>query len=68
VTISAINDYIKDKNFVKLNSEVKKDKIGVLRGKQGVTQTVSIYKLVVGDIVLLEPGCMVPADCVLIEG
>jgi len=68
VSISAINDYNKDKNFVKLNSEVKKDRIGVIRGKLGVTQTVSIYKLVVGDIVLLEPGCMVPADCVLVEG
>lgn len=68
MSISAVNDYIKDKNFVKLASDVKKDHIGVIRGKQGVTQTVSIYKLVVGDIVLLEPGCMVPADCVLVEG
>ena len=68
VAFTSINDWIKDKNFVKLASKVKKDRIGVVRGKHGVTQTLSIYQLVVGDIVLLEPGCMVPADCVLIEG
>ena len=68
VSFTSINDWIKDKNLVKLQSQVQKDKIAVLRGKHGVTQTISIYKLVVGDIVLLEPGCMVPADCVLIEG
>ena len=28
----------------------------------------SIYELVAGDVVLIEPGCMVPADAVLIEG
>ena len=68
VAFTALNDWAKDKNFVKLASEVKKDHIGVIRGKIGVTQTLSIYKLVVGDIVLLEPGCIVPADCVLISG
>lgn len=68
VAFSAINDYIKDKNFVKLASDIKKDKIGVIRGKHGTTQTISIYQLVAGDIILLEPGCIIPADCLLIEG
>lgn len=68
VAFTSVNDWIKDKNFVKLASQVKKDKIGVIRGKHGVTQTISVYKLVTGDVVLLEPGCMIPADCVLIEG
>lgn len=68
VSFTAVNDYYKDKNMVKLVSDVKRDRIGVIRGKRGVTQTISIYKLVVGDIILIEPGCMVPADCVLIDG
>lgn len=68
VSFTAINDYFKDKNLVKLASDVKRDKIGVIRGKKGVTQTISIYQLVVGDVILIEPGCMVPADCVLIDG
>ena len=42
--------------------------IGVVRGKFGVTQTVSIYELVVGDVIVIEPGCIIPADCVLIDG
>lgn len=68
ITFTSVNDYIKDKNFVKLASEVNSDKIGVIRGKHGVTQTICIYDLAVGDIILLEPGCMVPADCILVEG
>lgn len=53
---------------MQLASDLKRDHIAVIRGKKGVTQTISIYKLVVGDIVLLEQGCLVPADCVLVEG
>jgi P-type E1-E2 ATPase len=29
---------------------------------------VSVHELVVGDIVVLESGDRVPADCVLVEG
>jgi magnesium-transporting ATPase (P-type) len=68
VSFTSVNDYFKDKNLVKLASDVKRDKIGVIRGKKGVTQTISIYQLVVGDIILIEPGCMIPADCLLING
>jgi high-affinity K+ transport system ATPase subunit B len=40
----------------------------VIRGKYGATQSVNIYDLVVGDIILLETGARVPADCILIDG
>lgn len=46
----------------------QKGTIGVVRGKTGVTKTISINKLVVGDVIILEPGCIIPADCVLLEG
>ena len=59
---------MKDKNFVKLQSELKYETIAVIRGKYGATQTVNIYDLVVGDIVILETGCRIPADCLLIDG
>ena len=68
VSITSLNDWIKDRNFVKLQSKVKNENIAVVRGKHGATQSVNIYKLVVGDIILLETGCRVPADCVLVEG
>ena len=37
VAFTSINDWIKDKNFVKLASDVKRDNMGVIRGKHGVT-------------------------------
>ena len=68
IGFGTVNDYIKDKQFVKLQEWQQKGKIGVIRGKKGVTQTVSVYKIVVGDVIVLEPGCIIPADCLLIEG
>jgi len=37
VTISSLNDWMKDKNFVKLQSELKNETIAVIRGKYGAT-------------------------------
>lgn len=39
----------------------------MIRGKFSVTQTVSIFDLVVGDVIILKPGNILPADCVIIE-
>jgi Ca2+ transporting ATPase len=68
VSITSANDWIKDKLFVNLQSRIKDEDIAVIRGKYGATQSVNVFKLVVGDIVLLETGSRIPADCVLIEG
>lgn len=53
---------------MKLQSSVKDEEIAVIRGKYGATQSINIYDLVVGDIILLETGARVPADCILISG
>jgi len=37
VAISSLNDWIKDKNFVRLQSKLKNEKIAVIRGKYGAT-------------------------------
>ena len=68
VTVTAGNDWIKDKNFVRLQSEIKNEDISVIRGKYAATQSVDMYDVVVGDVILLETGCRVPADCILLEG
>lgn len=68
VTLTSVNDYLKDKQFVLLQSSVKDENITVIRGKHGATQSVNIYDLVVGDVILLETGARIPADCLLIEG
>jgi len=47
---------------------IKDESIPVIRGKQGSSQSVSVWSLVVGDVILLETGARVPADCLLIEG
>jgi Ca2+ transporting ATPase len=68
VSLTSLNDWVKDKQFVKLQSLVKDEDIAVIRGKYGATQSVNIYKLVVGDVILLETGCRIPTDCILIDG
>jgi P-type E1-E2 ATPase len=68
VSITSLNDWAKDKLFVRLQSELKNQDIAVIRGKYGATQSVNVFELVVGDIVLLETGSKIPADCILIEG
>ncbi len=68
VAIGSLNDWAKDKQFVRLQSLLKDEEIAVIRGKHGATQAVNIYDLVVGDIILLESGCRLPADCLLLDG
>jgi Ca2+ transporting ATPase len=67
VAITSGNDWVKDKQFVNLTSLVKDEDIAVIRGKYGATQSVNIFELVVGDVVLLETGARVPADCIVID-
>ena len=67
VLISAWMDHSKDSKFVELQSLNRNEEIPVLRGKAGSTQTISVWKLVVGDIVTMQPGDKVPADCIIIE-
>jgi len=43
------------------------DYVAVYRGRDGSTKTLPITELVVGDIIKLEQGMRVPADCVLID-
>ena len=42
--------------------------IPTFRGGHGLTQTIPDNQLLVGDIIKLETGMKLPADCVLIEG
>ena len=68
VSVAAWNDYEKDKQFLSLLGELKDEEIIAIRGKRGETQGVNVFDLAVGDIVLLETGCRIPADCVLLTG
>jgi len=63
VTVGAVNDYQKEKQFRDLNAQKENVEVTVLR--DGATMPVSTHDLVVGDIVLLSTGDVIPADGVI---
>ena len=67
IAVTAFADLIKDKKFVELQSYIKDEVVPVIRGKQGSTNSISVWDLVVGDVIILEAGSLVPADCLLLE-
>ena len=64
--ISSISEYGSEKAFNKLLDESSKIKCRVLRNKK--ITTISIDKIVKGDILILSSGDMIPADGVVVEG
>ncbi|XP_042514298.1 putative calcium-transporting ATPase 11, plasma membrane-type [Macadamia integrifolia] len=66
VMVTAISDYRQSLQFRDLDKEKKKIIVHVTR--DGSRQKVSIYDLVVGDIVHLSIGDQVPADGIFISG
>jgi len=67
IVLGSLNDYLKDKQFQKLSAFVKDSVVSAVRGKYGSTMSLNVGDIVVGDLILLEAGQRVPADCVLIE-
>lgn len=66
IVVTAISDYRQSLQFQNLNEEKRNIHLEVIRGGRRVE--VSIYDLVVGDVVPLNIGDQVPADGVLISG
>uniref|UniRef100_A0A0E0MC95 Calcium-transporting ATPase n=1 Tax=Oryza punctata TaxID=4537 RepID=A0A0E0MC95_ORYPU len=66
VMVTAVSDYKQSLQFKELDNEKKKIFIHVTR--DGRRQKISIYDLVVGDIVHLSIGDQVPADGLYIHG
>lgn len=66
VIVGSINDWQKERQFVKLNKKKEDRFVKVVRS--GRTEELSIYDLLVGDVVLLEPGDIIPVDGIFIEG
>ena len=65
--IQTFCDWGKEKQFLRLQKEIMNEKVDVLRGQYGTSQTIFVKDLVVGDVVLLKQGDRVPADCLLID-
>ena len=64
--VSAKTGVASDQAYRKTKASVKKDMIKVYRDE--VLTEVEIDDLVVGDLVLLQSGDKVPADCTIIDG
>lgn len=65
--VEAGNNYIKDKQFQKMVQIYRQETISAFRGRDGYSTTFLVDQLVVGDVILLNAGMRIPADCILIE-
>lgn len=66
VLVGALNDYNKEKQFMKLNNKKEDRQIIVYRSNEKLY--ISIYDLLVGDLLYVETGDVLPADCILVSG
>lgn len=66
VFTNAINDYQKEKQFRKLNAKKEDRTVKLIRS--GKEQQISVHEINVGDILLLEPGDIVPVDGIFLSG
>ncbi|XP_065863214.1 putative calcium-transporting ATPase 13, plasma membrane-type [Euphorbia lathyris] len=66
IAVSSVSNYRQNRQFDKLSKVSNNIQIEVVRS--GRRQHVSIFQLVVGDVVFLKIGDQVPADGILISG
>lgn len=66
VIVGTANDFKMERQFRKLNQ--KNDDRNVKVTRNGKPQEISIYDIVVGDVVHMAPGDMIPVDGIFIEG
>ncbi|KAK3368649.1 P-type calcium ATPase [Podospora didyma] len=66
VVAGALNDYQKEQQFARLTK--KKDDRKVKAIRSGKSVEISVYDVLAGDILHLEPGDLVPVDGILVSG
>ncbi|KAL6496884.1 Calcium-transporting ATPase 9, plasma membrane-type [Orobanche gracilis] len=66
IFVTATSDYRQSLQFQNLNEEKRNIKVEVIRG--GRRDKISIYEIVVGDVIPLKIGDQVPADGILMSG
>ena len=66
VIAGTANDYKMQRQFNKLNQKNEDRNVQVTRN--GKPQEISIYHIVVGDVVHMAPGDMIPVDGIFIQG
>lgn len=66
-SIQAVCSFGKDRQFRVNQMASLKTNARVIRGQYGTSQEIAATELVVGDVIRLQAGDRVPADCILIE-
>jgi len=66
VLVGSLNDWQKERAFVKLNSKKDDRQVKVMRS--GKSFMLSIHDILAGDVIHMEPGDMIPADGIFISG
>jgi P-type Ca2+ transporter type 2C len=66
VVVGAGNDYKKELQFVRLNRKKEDRYVKVVRS--GKTRQILVYDVLVGDVMHMEPGDIIPVDGIYIEG
>lgn len=65
VSVTSINNYLKEQQFNKLNDIATRKDVNVVR--EGKVQSVSVYDLLVGDLVKVETGEIMSVDGILTD-
>jgi len=66
VGVGSLNDWQKEKQFEGLNEKREERSVKVVH--DGREQLIHVHDVVMGDIVLLEPGKVTPCDGVFLSG
>jgi Ca2+-transporting ATPase len=65
--IAAWAEHKQERQFLKIKDEVNNTSVTVFRGQYGTESEILVSDLVVGDVISVQQGDIVPADCILIE-
>ena len=66
LTVSSTNDYLKDGQFIKLNQQTNLHNIHIIR--DDIEKEMPSKNLLVGDLMFISPGEILPADGILARG
>ena len=66
VMVGAVNDWQKERQFMKLNRKKEDRTVKVIRS--GKTMKVSVYECFVGDVMIMDQGDVIPVDGIFIDG
>ncbi|WVR07270.1 calcium-translocating P-type ATPase, PMCA-type [Kwoniella sp. DSM 27419] len=66
VLVGSVNDWQKERQFKKLNAQREDRTVKAIRG--GNEMVINTKEIVVGDVLLLEPGEILPVDGVFLRG